>query len=144
MTPMESEAEFRKRLGNPAEQLKPRQGLDSMLAFYAGQRAECAPPEEDGDMLLFQWGTYDFAAPPTFQLDITRQFIVPDEDEPYQLHLTFHFASTSALQALNSGNKWCSDPNHLTAFRRFIEASAPYRAVADVEPLRVELDFEQC
>ena len=44
------------------------------------------------DMLLFQCGTYDWNKKGKFfEFDITRQFILPEEDEPYQLALTLSF-----------------------------------------------------
>src|SRR4051794_25507874 len=98
MKPTESEGELRKRIGRTPEQLTPREAFKAMCDFYANQRADGANPDEDGDMLLYQWGVYSFSKPETFRAGITRQFIVEGEDEPYQLHLTYHYKPTDALR----------------------------------------------
>jgi hypothetical protein len=142
--PSQSETAFKTRLGEPVEGVTPRRALEAMFAFYAGQRAEDVAIDEDGDMLLYEWGVYSFTGPESFQLGITRQFIVTDEDEPYQLHLTLHFTPTDALRLLKDGNKWCHSPDELPGFGHFVESSAPFNAVADAKPSRVELYFERC
>ena len=81
MKPAESEGVLRKRMGKPAEQLTPREAIAAMCEFYAHQRAEGAELDQDGDMLLYQWGVYGWNEPEMFQVDITRQFMVTGEDE---------------------------------------------------------------
>ena len=139
----DSELIFRRRLGRPIEDLTPRAGIEAALAFYAEQRADTAPMDADGDTLLYQWGTYSFSGPETFRLNLTRQFFLWDEDdeEPYQLSLTFHYEPTEALSSLDSGNQWCEEPETVEAFRVFISASPAYNAVADAVPMRVTLEF---
>ena len=96
-------------------------------------------------MLLYQYGTYDFAGTgETFQLDITRQFILPGEDEPYQLSLTFHFAPTPPLKKLKPASQWCPLPAGVDEFRKALLASPAYGTVANEPVKKVELDFEQC
>ena len=149
MKPSESPDELKKRLGPSIDAVTARRALDAMFAFYAEQRADDVAIDQDGDMLLYEWGVYDFDGPESFQLGVTRQFIVTDEDEPYQdepyqLHLTLHFDPTSALRQLDRGSQWCRTPDELPDFRRLVESSAPFKAMADVKPSRVELRFEQC
>lgn len=144
MRPDESEGALTKRLGRPLEALTARRALRAMLGFYVGQRAEDVDVDEDGDMLLFEWGVYGFTGPESFQFTLTRQFIVTGEDEPYQLHLTLHFDPDDALRAIPGGSRWCRSPGESSAFGQFVESSAPFNAVADAEPSRVELYFEQC
>src|SRR4051812_37611318 len=107
MKPSQSEMELKKRLGSSIDALTPGRALEVMFAFYAEQRAEDVAVEEDGDMLLYEWGVYTPTGPESFKLSITRQFIVKDEDEPYQLHLTLHFDPTDALRQVEDGSEWC-------------------------------------
>ncbi len=144
MTPTESDTELRRRVGVPLDSLAVRQGIEAMLAFYADQRADGVHMDEDGDMLLFQWGVYSFSGPPTFQLNLTRQFILPDEDEPYQLSLTFHHAPSDQMKALEAGNRWCHSTDDLPEFRTFIDRSAAVAAAMGSQPLKVDLTFSQC
>lgn len=133
-----------KKSGTPIGGLTPAEGVRLMLDFYRDVRAEDCPLEEDGDMLLFQWGTHDSGEGETFQLDITRQFIhAADEDDDgmSQLSLTFHFKPTPELTELEDGNQWCNTPEEVEEFEKFIMGDAAYEAVADVKAVRVGLEY---
>jgi hypothetical protein len=142
----DAKAEFTRRLPRPLADLTAREGVAAMLAFYAHQRADDVDLDADGDMLLYQWGPSDSPAVGgrDFRLDLVRQFITPDEDEPYQLTLAFHFAPADAWRVLHSGNHWCASPQELDAFRQFVESSPAFTAVADSRPARVDLSFSRC
>jgi hypothetical protein len=86
MKPNQSKGALRKRLGGSIDSLTAGHGITAMLEFYATQRAE-GVASNGGDMLLFQWGIAT-AEPAEFYLNITRQFILADEDEPYHLSLS--------------------------------------------------------
>lgn len=146
MKSSQAERAFRKRLGRVLESVTPRQVFEAMFAFYAEQRAEDVSIENDGDMLLYEWGVYRFSGPEMFQLSITRQFVVTDDDgdEPYQLRLTMHFEPTQALRQLGRGDKWCHSPDELQAIKQFAESSTPFRMLAATQPAHLELYFEQC
>lgn len=118
----------------------PREAVASILAFFDEiHAADCRG--DDHDMLLYQWGTYDWGKGLHFDLDITRQFIADDDDEndePWQLHLTFRFPPSAELGALGDGNRWCRDRTELPAFREFVVRSPAFVALAD----RVDGEFE--
>lgn len=66
---------------------------------------------EDGDMVLFQWGTHDWGdgRGERFEIDFLRQFTIEDAgeyDHMEQLHCTFEFEPTEALRDLGSGEHW--------------------------------------
>ncbi|OJF15430.1 hypothetical protein BG844_04785 [Couchioplanes caeruleus subsp. caeruleus] len=65
-------------------------------------------PEEDGDGVLAQFGTFDFRGRPEFSADLTRQLIdASDEDAPmWQLSCTLHWASSTDTELLRSGHLW--------------------------------------
>ena len=145
MTPQNSKAELKKRIGQSGiAALTPVQGIRLMLDFYKEVRAEDCEPDEDGDMLLFQWGTYDWGQGRAFQFDITRQFIVSedeDNDAISQLSFKFHFMPSAGLDAIKGGNRWCSGPDELADFEAFIIASDAYRAVQALQPSKVTLEY---
>lgn len=147
MKPKQSKKEFLKRLEADGRKLATTgvaEGVAAMLDFYADHRAEGCEIDEDGDMLLYQWGMHDSAKGETFQLDITRQFILPDEDEPFQLSLTFRFDPSPSLCRITSGNEWCGSPESLAELRAYISGSAAYLAVTNLKPKKVELKFGGC
>jgi hypothetical protein len=126
----DAEAELTKRLAGAP--LTPAAAVEAMLAFYRDVRADECVLEKDGDMLLFQWGTYDWGEGPRFEVDVVRQFVVEvdGEDGISGLHVTFRFAPDDETKALGAANRWCPSPAGLSEFRAFIEQSAAYRATA--------------
>ncbi len=118
--------------------------IDAMLAFYAEVRMEGCDMAHDGDMLLYQWGTYDWGRGRNFELDLTRQFIfgAGEDDEIWQLSLTFLFTPSPALAAVASGNRWCRSLDKRDDLRAFILASPAYAAACAAPILRVDLDWE--
>ena len=48
--------------------------IDAMLAFYAEVRMEGCDMAHDGDMLLYQWGTYDWGRGRHFELEAIAPF----------------------------------------------------------------------
>src|SRR5262245_4806221 len=96
------------------------------------------------DMLLFQWGTYDWGQGPRFELDMTRQFLVgPGEDEDiWQLSLTYRFEPSEALRTLGAGNRWCHKLAELPEFDAYVEASPSYTKLARDPFASAELDYE--
>jgi hypothetical protein len=142
--PHDAKEGFEKRLAAPLKELLPRDGIQSFLDFYVHSRATGCKIEDKGDMLLFQWGTYDWGAGEFFELDITRQFIESDvEDaEVLQLHLTFQFSPRAALKKVGDGNQWCSSPKDVRAFGQFIMKSAALAAVTGLTPKKVSLVLE--
>src|ERR1700752_33284 len=90
----------------------PVAGFSRMLAFYGDVRVDDASPEAYSDALLFQWGSYDWGHGPQFEVDLTRQVIrgSGEDDEIWQLHMTYRFAPSEALRNLGSGDRWCPLP----------------------------------
>jgi hypothetical protein len=58
--------------------------LEAALGFYEGVLADGLAPLPQADMLLYQFGVYDWGKGEHFEIDITRQFIIDGEedDEP--------------------------------------------------------------
>jgi hypothetical protein len=136
---------FIKRLeaaGQSLNSLTPAAGVEAMLTYYAEERADGCSLDEDGDMLLFQWGTHDWGEGPAFEVSIVRQFIVADDEdeEPRQLDLQFRFPP-SAGAAAGEASRWCESPDGLPEFRRFVTGSAALKAVGNLSPDSVELRF---
>jgi hypothetical protein len=130
--------------GQSLSGVRPAAGIAAMISFYSNVRAEDCDIQNGGDMLLFQWGTYDWGEGEHFEFDITRQFIgASGEDEDiWQLSLTFKFPPENLLRELADGNRWCHGLDELTAFETFVLNSPACAAVADRVETSPELDFE--
>lgn len=146
MIPENAKAELEKRIelaSTPMSELTLAQGIRLMVDFYRDVRADNCKLDEDGDMLLFQWGGGQGA----FECDITRQFIVAhsedEDDDPAmsQLSFTFHFAPSPQFAAIKSGNRWCYAPDGLADFEAFINTSDVFRAVQTARTAKVTLDY---
>ena len=97
--------------------------------WYRSERAtDAIDIEDDGDMLLFQWGTYELDAGPIFYYDVTRQMILNDADDDdgaiWQLNCQLTYQALPEASALGDDADWCSSPSELDDFRSLIAASA--------------------
>jgi putative lipase involved disintegration of autophagic bodies len=116
--------------------------VESTLSFYQSVRASGLAKDDQSDMLLFQWGVFDWGHGEHFEFDITRQFISAGafgDDAISQLRCTAYFAPTSELRAIPIANRWCSSVAEVGSFSTFIRGSAAYRAVSSLKPSQVSL-----
>ena len=148
MRPQQAKTKLEERIkqsGTATADLTLAQGVRLMLDFYRDVRAQGVDLDEDGDMLLFQWGTYDWdGTGRTFQCDITRQFIKAGsggDDGMTQLSFTFHFQPSPELEKMAKGNKWCNVPKELKKFEKFITDSEAFKAVSEAKPAKVEIHY---
>lgn len=141
---LERFVEFVKNQASEADHGDPASGLKLMFDFYETQRAKGCDMVRDGDMLLFQWGTYDWGRGEHFELDLTRQLIVGDgeDDEIFQLSLTYRFEPTPQLKVIESGNRWCHNLSELPKFKEYVISTHAFKAVSSRTDCKAELNFE--
>lgn len=140
--------EFEQQLatrGLNVAQLTPGQGLERMPAFYRDVRATDCNIAEQGDMLLYQWGVYDWGKGPQFELELARQLVAVggEDDDIWQLHLTFRFAPSGVLHALGRGDRWCQSLDEVDEFATFLMSHPAKVAVAHRSDAAVELWYDQ-
>lgn len=114
------------------------------IAFYENVRCNNLSSAPRSDMLLYQWGVYDWGQGPTFEFDITRQFIErfkEDDDAISQFRVTAHLDPIDDLRAIKAGNRWCERTTHARAFQDFIEKSQAYQAASRSTPMRVVAEW---
>jgi hypothetical protein len=137
--------EFMVHRGLDRAGLTAEQGVPAMLAFYSDERVEGCRFESDADMLLYEWGTYDWGQGESFELSITRQLIhdgTSEDEDIWQLRLIFKFSPTYPLRALGRGDRWCHDLGELEDFDRFIRASEAFQVLAAATPAALDLRYE--
>ena len=133
------------RNGTDLSELDAPRAVTLMLGWYEAEHADdAAPIDEDGDGLLYQWGTWGFDCPATFQYDLTRQFLHDcAEGCIWQLSLTLHYQPEPESEALpQEAPLWCFGTNDVPALRAAISTSAATLYVARLRPVRVTLDLE--
>jgi hypothetical protein len=121
-------------------------GCEALFDFYRDKRpiGRAFEQHEDADMLLFQWGTYDWGTGEHFAFNLTRQLIVREdaEDEDiWQLSLTFEFDADNKLRAVGNGNKWCHSLSELPEFREYVRRSAAFAAGTEHQARRTVLEY---
>lgn len=147
MHPSDSVSTFQDSLataGMTVDELTPAAALAQMAVFYLDVRAEKCIMDEEGDVLVFQWGVNEQEPEPTFQLEFSRHFIEPgdeDEDGMSQMSLILHYAITPALEELEPGVYECSSPTDLMEFEKTILASPAYQAITGLKPQETTLDW---
>ena len=120
-------------------------GLRALIDFYSNVRAGGCDPVADQDMLLFQWGTYDWGQGKHFEIDLVRQVIVPDEEDDeaiWQLHLTYRYPASAELALLGSGDRWCSSPDETASFAGFVLNAPPVVHAKTIDSARPAIVFE--
>ena len=131
--------------GLEISRMTPADGVGAMLEFYRGMRAQGCSTEQGSDMLLVQWGTYDGGDGEYFEFNITRQLIiddVPEDENIWQLSLTFRFPPNDGLLKLGRDDRWCERPSEMPAFEELIHQAPAYRAVSGRSDGYVSLDYE--
>ncbi|HEY4187918.1 MAG TPA: hypothetical protein VGP07_22775 [Polyangia bacterium] len=136
--------QYLRRAGDEYTPNTPRAGIEKMASFYNDVRVDDVDLESDGDMLLFQWGTYDWGDGPTFEVGITRQLIrgTGEDDEIWQLHLTYRFPPSEALVAIGDGDCWCTRPAEAASFVQVMMAHPVIAAVGSRDDGLARLEYE--
>jgi hypothetical protein len=123
-------------------------GFVAMLDFYRDMQAtDCT--FKGADMLLFQWGTYDRSllgegSGEAFNLGLTRQLIISEEaedDDIWQLALTFQLEPGALLRALGNSHRWCCGVDELPGFYEHVLGSAAFTAGSQLPILRTTLTY---
>ncbi|MFD8100244.1 hypothetical protein ACFV24_11960 [Nocardia fluminea] len=116
--------------------------IGSMTMFYAYHRVTEVDIDNDGDMLLFQWGIYG-SDQQEFVYDITRQVITGsgDDDSIRQLSLTLHYPTTATSQSLGNGSRWCPHPEQAETFLALVAHHPATTHVGSAHPYRIQVTF---
>ena len=134
--------------GVAVDQLSATQSIDLMVSFYREVRVDGCDFDNDGDMLLFQWGSYDWGEGESFHYNITRQLILtPDDDQDLdsflgQLSLTLKYEPVTALKTIVAGNRWCQHPGELADFITFAQDCEATAVVRQMSPSAIRLSYE--
>ena len=118
--------------------------FDTMLRYYSEVRVNGCDPGDDEDMLLLDWGSYDWGEGRAYEVDLSRQVVLPDrrDDAVVQLHVVYRFPNTGGLAKIPVGNDWWGSPGSIDEFREVLEANVALTLAADAEPLSVEVYLE--
>ena len=143
----EIENVYRKELQKALEnkELNPSLLVELSSTLFQSIKVESIDDFEDCDMLLCQYGTYNWydEIGEHFSFNITRQFIAPTEDEPYQLCLTLIY-EPKLFEELESYNCWNTDFADLESFIAHIKTTDGFILAEKFAPKTYKMFFEQC
>ena len=146
--PLNARQEFERFLGARGlheRDLNLADGCEAFFDFYRDLRPQGRVFElEDADMLLFQWGTYDWGRGELFSFNLTRQLIVSEDGEDediWQLGFTFEFEPDKELTVLGSGNKWCHSLSQLFEFREYVYRSAAFTTCTERQIRQIVIEY---
>ncbi len=98
------------------------------IEYFQTIKFERFNQRNDGDMLLFQCGNFDWGKGRFFEVNFTRQLYEIFADESHQIlqfGITFYYDSES-FSNTKSFNKWSCDFQNLEHFQQFIIKSEPF------------------
>lgn len=100
---------------------------------------------KDNDMLLYQYGTYNWGNEfgNHFSFDITRQFIAPEQDEPYQLCFTLIY-EPEQFKDIDSYCCWSDIFTDINNFASYIRTTDGFKVAVKNVPKTYQIRFEQC
>jgi hypothetical protein len=122
--------------------------IEEAIDLYEKTRVEGTNVDQDGDMLLFQWGTFDWGDGKNFEVDLTRQITLdlPDPDDAadsmQQLHLQLLYPCSASTENLGRGSKWCGSPGTLSEFKRFLSESDVFLFASTVQPAKIAVSLD--
>lgn len=121
--------------------------LEHAISIYESKRVDNTVIDNDGDMLLFQWGTYDWGQERFFEVDLTRQIILdlddPDDaaDSMQQLKIVLKYATHAETDAIESGNMWCHSPIETNEFSVLVKSSNAFGWIQRKEPINLKVSL---
>ena len=118
--------------------------VDIALNLYENALIESVPTNRlgnDADMLLFQYGTYNWGGDlgEHFSFDITRQ-IIDENEEMYQLIFALIYPS-SDFKKVNSFNSWNTNLPTLEEWRNLIKTTKGYKQCITADIKQHQISF---
>jgi hypothetical protein len=119
--------------------------VDLSAELYDTLKVEGIAGEPDGDMLLFQYGVYNWHDENGrhFGFDMTRQFMLPSTYEPYQLSFSLIF-DPAPFENTGFFERWYSNNGDLDSFVANIKTTDGFIAANNQSPKTYNIRFSQC
>ncbi|MEZ4883160.1 MAG: hypothetical protein R3E32_00395 [Chitinophagales bacterium] len=117
--------------------------LDIFISFFQTFKVKKEVRYEDEDMLLFQYELFDWdGTGGDFELNLTRQLEIPNNDELLQIGVTLYFDPKS-IGEIEEFNIWSMDCESIEAWKKVIEATDGFQKILGLKPLKVELNSNE-
>lgn len=117
--------------------------VEQFIHFFETYKVKEELAHDEEDMLLFQYGKYSWnPLGQQFELDLTRQFEMPHQEEYLQLRLTLLY-DEQAVGSIEPFNSWSADFDSLLEWQKQLEQTTGFQKVRHLSPktVRIQLDF---
>ncbi|MBI1185668.1 hypothetical protein GC194_15480 [bacterium] len=136
--PSKSKKYLKKELGKVQNQ---QEALDRFICFFHKYKIKAELEHEEEDMLLCQYGTYDWTGKgENYEFNLTRQFEIPNDDEFLQLRLTL-FYKPETVGEIEADNSWSTDFKNLDDWINHIKSTVGFQKVDGIKPEKVEIEL---
>ena len=117
------------------------EALERFINFYSNTNIEGCPKDDEGDMLLFQWGG-PYSWDESYSINLTRQFTFLDSDGEYEgmQQLQMNCRYNPEQIAIKSGNEWFEGEN-LDEFRQSVLSSDSVKLASTLEMRSIALEL---
>lgn len=140
------EGEFKSRIDHSIlKELTPEKALELIIEFYHSTQVKGVDRDiQDNDMLLFQYGTYDWhdGNGSNFSLDFTRQIILEIEHEPYQIGFILYYPP-GIVGDIGSYNRWSIADQSVGDWATEIKSTKGFKMVSSRKAKSFEIRFSQ-
>ena len=119
--------------------------IELSVKLYEDLKVEGVADDSFGDVLLFQYGVSNWGDEYGlhYDLDVTRQFMMEYEDEPYQLSFTLVY-DPEPFGDVGSCNCWSADFADIESFVSHIESTKGFTEAKKHKPKAHIIRFDQC
>jgi hypothetical protein len=123
------------------DNITPETALTSILDFYKNYKTDTGSENGDDDMLLFQYGTYDWDGKGgKFEFNLTRQIADPDDDGYYQVKLTLYYKSAD-IGEIESFNLWSIDEPTIEEWTKVIMDTEGFKRATKVKTFDYKVEL---
>ncbi len=121
-----------------------QKALELVIDFYGDILLEGVDYDiPDNDMLLFQYGIYDWqdGNGENFSVDITRQFLLDNNEEAYQLRFTLFYPTNQIGRDIKGQSLWSIDSPNIKEWYSKINMTEGFIKAADYIPQSYTIRF---
>ena len=138
--PSKSKKFLKKELGNIQN---PEEALNGFISFFHKYKTKAELGDEEEDMLLYQYGTYNWTGRGgNFEFNLTRQFEIPNDDDFYQLSLTLYY-KPELVGEIEDENSWSTDFEDIHKWASHIKSTIGFKKVDGNKPDKIAIEFRK-
>ncbi len=123
------------------DNITPETALTSIIDFYKNYKTDADSESADDDMLLFQYGIYDWdGSGEKFEFNLTRKIADRDDEEFYQVKLTLYYKAAD-IGEIESFNLWSIDKPTIDDWQKTIRDTEGFVRATKARPFDYKVEL---